>query len=188
MPFPANWLEELVVEWLDLDVFAISTSIDVPAPPGGRLGPDVVGAKLDMNGQRLFIRHCEAAMHLAGPEKVAARYSAKFGSRIEERVRSHFVEIFGDRVPEQMVYEKWVITFRPSARVQAALRRSMPGIQIWILRDFVLNEVLPAIKRYRRPPHKKRTQLPADKWLLHLIDWFMDCHLINAQADPPNRP
>ena len=47
MPFPANWLEELVVEWLDLDGFAASTSIDVPAPPGGRLGPDVVGAKLD---------------------------------------------------------------------------------------------------------------------------------------------
>jgi hypothetical protein len=183
MPFPANWLEELVVEWLDLDGFAISTSIDVPAGGGGRLAPDVVGAKLDMNGQRLLIRQCEAAMHLNdGPEKVAARYAAKFAPKIEERVRRHFVQIFGDRVPQQVIYERWVVTFRPSAAVQTALRRSIPEIQICILRDFVLKEVLPAIKRYREPPHTNTTQLPADKWFLHLIDWFENCDLIS------NRP
>lgn len=182
MPFPANWLEELVVEWLDLDGFAISTSIDVPAGAGGRRAPDVVGAKFDMNGSRLLIRQCETAMHLTRPEQVATSYSGKFSSNIEERVRGHFAKIFGDRVPEQVIYEKWVITFRPSAPVQAALRSCIPGIQIWILSDFVLNEVLPAIKRYREPPHTKTTQLPADKWLLHLIDWFKNCDLI---SNPP---
>jgi hypothetical protein len=50
MPFPANWLEELVIEWLDLEGFAISTAVSVNAGPGGRWVPDVVGAKLNGAG------------------------------------------------------------------------------------------------------------------------------------------
>ena len=47
MPFPANWLEELVIEWLDLAKFAISTSIILPAGPGGPWSRAVAGTKMD---------------------------------------------------------------------------------------------------------------------------------------------
>lgn len=101
MPFPANWLEELVIEWLDLEGFVISTSVFVPAVAGGRLSPDVVGAKLDANGS-LLIRHCEVAMYLADkPEKVAERYSKKFSSEIEKAVRTRFGKIFGPCMSKQ---------------------------------------------------------------------------------------
>jgi hypothetical protein len=172
MPLPLNWLEELVIEWLDLEGFVISTSIFVPAPAGGRLAPDVVGAKLDENGS-LLIRHCEAAMFLIdNPGKVAERYAKKFSQNVMRAVQTRFGQIFGARVSERIVYEKWVISFQASTGVQAALRESIPGIQIHLLRDFVLKRVLPAIKRWRDPPHTKMTTLPGDKWLLDLIDRF----------------
>jgi hypothetical protein len=178
MPIPANWLEELVIEWLDLEGFVISTSIGVPAGRGGKFAPDVVGAKFDASSRHLVIRHCEAAMHLIqGPEKDAARYLAKFSQDIQTAVQDRFVEIFG--AYEQVEYEKWVITFRPSPRTYAALTEAIPGIRICILSNFVFMEVLPAIKRWRDASNKKTTQLPADKWLLHLIDCFDYFELIS---------
>jgi hypothetical protein len=178
MPFPANWLEELVIEWLDLEGFVISTSISVPAGPGGKFAPDVVGAKVDTNGRRLLIRHCEAAMQLIdNPKKVAERYSKKFSPEIKLAVQAHFAKIFGARVSEQAVYEKWVISSQPGAPVQAALREKIQGIQIHFLRNFVLEEVLPTIKRWKEPSYK---QLPRDKWLLHMIDRFEHLGFISA--------
>lgn len=166
MPFPANWLEELVAEWLDLEGFVISTAIGVPAGRGGRFAPDVVGAKLNENG--LVIRHCEAAMHLTQPEKEAARYAGKFSAGVRKAVEDHFHQIFGS-IPNDVTYEKWIITFRPSDRIRKKLEDQ--GIRMITLRDFVSLEVLPAIKNWKRT---ETTQLPFDKWLLHMIDWF-DC-------------
>jgi hypothetical protein len=151
VPFPANWLEELVSEWLDLEGFVISTAIGVPAGPGGRFSPDVVGAKLD--GNQLLIRHCEAAMHLIqGPEKEATRYSAKFSQNVQTAVRSHFGEVFGANVT-QIGYEKWVITFRPSKQVRDALGERVPDIKIFTLADFVFDKVIPTIKKWRQTPY-----------------------------------
>ena len=64
MPFPSNWLEELVVEWLELEGFTISTSLFVSAEKGGRFAPDVVGARIDLPSRQLVIRHCEATTWL----------------------------------------------------------------------------------------------------------------------------
>ena len=90
MPFPANWLEELLVEWLELAGFASTTGIIVPAGPGGRWVPDVVGAKLDEGG-RLLIRHCETAMYLIqNPESVAKKYEEKFNDPVKNAVRAYF--------------------------------------------------------------------------------------------------
>ena len=58
MPFPCNWLEELVAEWLDLDGFLVRLQPPFPNPNGhgGRLEPDVIGARI--HDGRLEIRHC----------------------------------------------------------------------------------------------------------------------------------
>ena len=108
MPFPANWLEELIVEWLDLEEFASTTKIKVPAGRGGAWSPDVTGAKLVQG--RLLIRHCEAAMYLIqGPERQAQKYKEKYSKNIENAVRKYFSSIFGTSAAQEAKYEKWVI-------------------------------------------------------------------------------
>jgi hypothetical protein len=171
MPFPANWLEELVVEWLDLDGFAISTAVVVPAGRGGRWAPDVVGAKLEDG--RLLIRHCEATMALAqGPHNAVSSFKGKFSEDVEGEVRKYFSQIFGEAAEdkERTEYQKWLITCSDSVIVRRALEAEFPGIQVHILKRFLSEMVLPTIRRWKRG--KSRATLPSDKWLLHMIDVF----------------
>ena len=87
MPFPANWLEELVVEWLELQGFTISTSVAVSARAGGRWSPDVVGARL-IDREHLLIRQCEATTWITpGPGQAAKKFADKFSEKIEKAVR-----------------------------------------------------------------------------------------------------
>lgn len=184
MPFPANWLEELVIEWLDLEGFVISTSVIVPVKQGGRFMPDVVGARVDRNGQRLLIRHCEAAMVLSKGQ--VERYANHFNLEIERAVRGRFDNIFGERMSKQAKYEKWLITFRPGADVRDALEKSVQEIRIVALSDFISTEVRPAIKRWReKSPNTETTQVPGDKWLLHLIDRFEHFGLLAGTHETP---
>jgi len=189
MPFPANWLEELVAEWLELEGFTISTSVFVPAARGGRWSPDVVGAKLGTDG-RLLIRHCEATMWLThGPKNVTERFTKKFSKLIEDAVRTHFALIFGPdfATREKAHYEKWVVTCnRPSDEVIEALHVAGAD-QHLKLEGFVLTKVLPAIKQWKhRPTGKTKTrELPADKWLLELIDHFEHWGLVRPADNLP---
>jgi hypothetical protein len=184
MPFHANWLEELVAEWLDLAGFATATGIFVPAGPGGRWSPDVVGAKLGDRG-RLLIRHCEATMGLAqGAQQVKKKFEEKFQAKVQDAVRGYFAcvfgrdAVFGSDAAEAAKYEKWVITSWPvSQAVRTALTEAVEGIEIHELKDFVLKEVLGSIEQFQEH-HKKTTQLPGDRWLLGLIHHFKRCGLI----------
>ena len=168
MPFPANWLEELVVEWLDLEGFAISTSVSVNAGPGGKWVPDVVGAKLDAEGN-LIIRHCEATMWLSqGPDKAVKHFEKQFSNDVAKAVRQHFSQIFGDEAAEHAEYEKWLITCAHSAPVESALKERIPEIQIYDLNEFLECDVLGTIKNWKQG--RRMMMLPSDKWLLHMID------------------
>ncbi len=188
MPFPANWLEELVVEWLDLTGFVVTTSVRNPAAQGGAWKPDAVGAKLE--GGLLLIRHCETATWLNGnPAATAQRYTEKFSPGVRQAVRNYFDPIFGGNVAQNANYERWVITCQASAPVQNALNQALPAqppglpaIQIRLLHDFVLNEVLPSITNWRQPPNTNHTELPTDKWLLQLIDHLTRCGVIPCNA------
>lgn len=172
MPIPANWLEELVIEWLDLDGFLISTSISVPAKGGGRIAPDAVGAKRDENGDLLVV-HCEVSMFLIdGPEKMAQRYAQKFSQKVETEVRNRLGKIFNICEPDRIIYRKVIITFQASKNVLGALRDVIPDVEIRFLKKFILNNVLTTVRKWRDPPHTKATAMPADKWLLDLIDRF----------------
>ena len=181
MPVPANWLEELVIEWLDLEGFVTSTNISVPAKPGGKFAPDAVGAKRGEKGN-LVIRHCEAAMFLIdAPDTVAERYARKF-SETESEVRSHFENVFGVGQSDRDVYEKWVITFQASENVQKALREVEPGVKIYFLKDFIRNEVLETIRKWKsRQPHPKTAGLPTDKCLLDVINRFEHFGLLTKE-------
>ena len=177
MPFPANWLEELVIEWLELKGFAISTSVFVPANAGGRSSPDAVGAKRQEDGT-LVIRHYEVAMHLIrGPTEMAKDYSKKFSREIEQAVRKRFGQIFGCEMSKKANYQKHIVCINVSENVCCELKNKIQGVEIRRLADFVREDVLPAISEWRKL-HTKVTQIPADKWLLHMIDWFQQSNLI----------
>lgn len=180
MPFPVNWLEELVIEWLELDGFAVSTNVSIPAGHGGRFSPDAVGVRVDNDTKRLRIRHCEAAMYLIqGPCEVAKKYAAKFSPEVQQAVWDHFSRNFSAYQPQEALYEKWLITFRPSACVRTELEKAIPGIQIQELTNFVRYDVLSAIERWRERPKTKMSALPTDKWLLQMIDMFKHFGLIS---------
>ena len=178
MPIPANWLEELVIEWLDLDGFVVSTNVSVPAKPGGKFAPDAVGARVDENG-KLVIRHCEAGMFLIdAPKKVAGRYAKKFSPDIQKKVRDHFKNIFGDKRSDNAVYEKWIITLQASQKTKDELKDAIKDVKICMLNDFVLGDVLATIQRWNKQFRTESTAMPADKWLLHLLDGFRRAHLL----------
>jgi hypothetical protein len=178
MPFPANWLEELVVEWLDLLGFTTSTGVFISTSAGGRWAPDVVGAKLDAG--RLTIRHVEATMWIAdGAESAGNRFRKKFSEPVQNEVRRYFRRVFDMHLVQQAEYQKWVVTCgKPSAAVQVALKGAVPDIQIYGFKDFVAM-VLLTINESKRTPS---AMLPSDKWLLHMIDQFRRDQLLSVSG------
>lgn len=169
MPSPANWLEELVVEWLEVEGFARATSVIIPAglrnndAVRSHFAPDVVGAKL-VDGQ-LLIRHCEVPMYLfETPNQVSNKYIEKFSERVQTSVRAYFARSFGEGAGQNVIYEKWVITCGASQSVWAVLAVALPGARLYMLTDFVANELVSCIKRWREL--HPMTTLPADRWLL----------------------
>lgn len=58
MPFPKNWMEELVAEYLQLEDYHVETGCPVPIKKrGGRAEMDVVGIKIIKD--KLHVRHVE---------------------------------------------------------------------------------------------------------------------------------
>jgi len=125
------------------------------------------------------IRHCEATMWLIqGPENAKNKFREKFSSRIQEEVRGYFGAVFGEEDVQLSDYQKWVITCGASDNVKRALQEDIPEMRIYVLEDFIFNEVLPTINRWRSRRFPRAT-LPADKWLLQMIDLFRQKQLLN---------
>ena len=58
MPFPRNWSEELIAEWLQIDGYLVETGVVLPTNNrGGRGEADVIGVKVE--GESLVIQHIE---------------------------------------------------------------------------------------------------------------------------------
>jgi hypothetical protein len=95
--------------------------------PGGRAEPDIVGARINGQGQ-LVIRHCEVAAWPAfSAEAIARNYGQKFRPAIIQRVEEHFRRLFGALQGTAITYEKWLI-FCISAPAQAAIHGILPDV------------------------------------------------------------
>jgi len=179
MPVSENWLEELVVEWLELEGFLTLIGPPVRGPAGGVLPPDVVGARVGAGG-RLEIRHCEAAMWFAqGPQAAAAAYQKKFSRGTRDQVWAEFSRLFA--VPGPPDYEPWIICCEVGKPVASALHGaiqalqskdpSLKDLQLRSLVDF-LPEVRTTITGWRKI-HPQVLGLPQSKWLLTLLDYMV---------------
>jgi hypothetical protein len=185
MPFPQNWLEELVAEWLELDGFLtlIGPPIRNPTGAGGAFAPDIVGAKVGAGG-RVEIRHCETAMFFAkGAPAAAIQYTNKFSRNIRDLVWDEFRRILAVSGPPD--YEPWVICCEAGTQVQSALQGVIQNLQLQdpnlrnlqfrTLKTDFLPEVRATIGRWRQahPGPPTGAGLPGSKWLLSLLDYMI---------------
>jgi len=61
LPFPLNWSEELVSEYLELEGYFVRTNLPIPTEDkGGRRDLDVLGIKLE--DRRLKLIHVETGV------------------------------------------------------------------------------------------------------------------------------
>ena len=171
MPFPRTWIEELILEWLQLQGFASQSNLPVAvAKVGGRFEADIVGARI-RNGT-LEIRHIETGQ-LACGENSTQSVKNKFSTVITASITTLFKAMFsfaGDNVDYQKLY---IATFStgPVIRDISAL-----GIEVQTVPQFVLEKVLRDIAAWKdEPPQQPRTRgrhitLPESYWLLQMLD------------------
>jgi hypothetical protein len=97
-------------------------------------------------------------------------------------VRHHFSRIFGEKEAQEARYEKWIIAGAVSRKFRDQLK--VQGVCIRLFRNFILNDVLPSIKRWtseeKRP--KQFNTLPGDKWLLWQLDMLQRRDLLVASS------
>jgi hypothetical protein len=170
MPFPANWFEELIAEWLELDGFL---TLITPRIPGLKQIPDVVGAKVLAGGQ-VEIRHCEAKLFFAdGPKKAVAQYQGKFSPQVEQAVRDELDRFLRTSLMGA-VYDRWIICIEVGQPVRAAFLAGLPSHRLLTFREFLadVRATIASWKAARQIPGAELPALPDDKWLLKLLDYM----------------
>jgi hypothetical protein len=173
MPFPKTWIEELSLEWLQLQGFAAQSNLPIAtAKAGGRFEADILGGRVKKD--TLEIIHIETGQ-LAGGENSTKSVRKKFSVDITESITQLFRAMFsfaGDKVKHQKLY---IATFAtgPVIRDISAL-----GIEVQTVQQFVSDKVLRDIAAWKSdPPHRPQTRgslitLPESYWLLQMLDHF----------------
>jgi len=191
MPFPRNWAEELLVEWLHLDGYLVEANLAVGvARAGGRLEADIVGAKI--TGGILEIKHIESGL-LSGGEAQAKRIvQTKFSRAIRHHLTSYFRRQFNFRGRfERVKYRRIYVPTWPVGPPIALLQRK--GVEVILLQDVISTDIIKAMNRWKdAPPYKARTSgqyimLPEAYWLLKLIEHMYSYGLLNEERLRPLR-
>lgn len=176
MPFARNWLEELVIEWLQLDGFLVESNLPVAvAQAGGRLEADVVGAKIYNNVME--VRHIETGT-LAGGDKSVKSVQKKFSDVVKASIEMYFKNKFSF-AHTKINYEKLYVASYSTKPVETKLESH--GIKVIRLMDFIFLHVFPTVQRWKdNPPHQPRTRgsyitFPEAHWLLQMLD-FVNSH------------
>lgn len=182
MPFPRTWIEELILEWLQLKGFASQSNLPVVAAEvGGRFEADIVGARIS-NGT-LEIRHIETGQ-LAGGVNSTRSVKNKFSPVITASITEHFKAMFSfasDNVDYQKLY---IATFSTGPVIRGI--SALGTIDVQTVPQFVLQEVLRDIAAWKKdPPHHPQTRgrhitLPESYWLLQMLDHLDNKNLIRT--------
>jgi len=180
MPFPRTWIEELVVEWLQLEGFLAQSNIPVAVTPaGGRFEADVIGARISQN--TLQIRHIETGQLASGRYSIKS-VEKKFSESVVQSVTNHFRKRFSFS-EGNVIYEKMYIATFSTKSVVAALAEL--GITVETVPQFIQERVLPTIQAWKQnPPHQPQTKgqvitLPESNWLLQMLDHLTVKGLLN---------
>lgn len=178
MPFPKTWVEELVVEWLQLEGYLVVANLPVSvAKAGGRNEVDIVGARVENN--ELKIMHIETGLRASKPDDTVNMLNRKFSDAVCQRVEAYFKELFGWTDDRGTInYQKFYIaTYFPETHRNVFKEA---GVELEHVSDFICERVLPAIQIWQEnPPHQPRhpgesVTLPESYWLLKLIESLRD--------------
>jgi len=182
MPFPRTWIEELILEWLQLQGFASQSNLPVvAAQAGGRFEADIVGARI--RDGTLEIRHIETGQ-LAGGENSTQSVKKKFSTVITTTITELFQTMFSF-AGKSIAYQKLYVATFSTGPVMRDI--SVLGIEVQTVPEFVLDKVLPDIAAWKGdPPHRPQTRgsqitLPESYWLLQMLDHLDKRGLINRR-------
>jgi len=101
LPFPRNWSEELVSEYLELEGYFVRTGHPVPiGKRGGRGEMDVIGIKI-VNGE-LEICHVEIGVQSLSIKAYKESIKKKFNSLVKQEI---------DRIAKDFGFQNYVWKF-----------------------------------------------------------------------------
>jgi len=171
MPFPKTWIEELVVEWLQLEGFLAQSNLPVGVKrQGGRLEADVIGARI--NQENLQIWHIETGV-LAQAQQSIESVQQKFSENVVNSVTNYFKQKFQFSGSNVNYLKMYVATYCPKTTAKAL---NQYGILIEKAVPFIRKRVFPTIDAWKKnPPHRPRGRcqtvtLPESNWLLQMLD------------------
>jgi Holliday junction resolvase-like predicted endonuclease len=163
MPFPRNWAEELVAEWLTLRGYLVLTNVRLR----GRREVDVIGFRvLDDGSYEVF--HVEVGAVWENADKIVERINKRFS----EKCVSDVLKVLGyyaGRKIENPRYEKWFIVTGGSPGVIEEIKRRLQdkgsNVKTITLKEF-MKIVLEDVEK-RQEYMKVAT--PGNLWLIDIL-------------------
>ena len=168
LPFPTNWGEELISEYLELEGYFVRTNLPVPTEEkGGRGELDILGVKVE--DEQLKILHIETGI----PSRLG-EMKRIFASSTTKEIR-RIARDFG--FEENYVLERWYVhtwggqkgLSRKWGHIKEELEQE--GVALMTFEE-VLKKIAEAINKWREKYRGKAQQssLPSSLWLLKMLE------------------
>lgn len=168
MPFPTNWAEELISEYLELEGYFVRTNLPVPTEDkGGRGELDILGVKVEDG--RLKLIHIETGIpsrldemkrkFVPATAEEIRRIARDFGFEENYELEQWYVHTWGE---QKGLSKKW-------ERIKEELRQE--GVVLMTFEE-VLTKITESIGQWRENRRGKTQQssLPANLWLLKMLE------------------
>ena len=173
MPFPRNWSEELVSEYLELEGYFVRTGHPVPiGKRGGRREIDGLGIKVVKD--ELEILHVEIGIPSLSIKDLKKALEEKFGSLVKREID----RIASDFGFQNYVWKRWFIdVWRGTRRASEKWKKIKQElkderIEILTFNDF-WKKITEAIGKWQEKHKTEKGTLPAlpqNLWLLKMVE------------------
>lgn len=174
MPFPRNWSEELISEWLQIDGYLVETGVVLSTSArGGRMEADVLGVKV--KNDRLIIRHLEIGSLPGNPKASEEHIKNKFSTERKSKIRKYVTDWIGFKGYDIDYRPLYVATWLSYKAMNHLKQKDLP---VKTLMELVHNDIRDSVTKWKNnPPHKPKTTgkhitLPDNLWLLKMLDFI----------------
>ncbi len=202
MPFPKNWVEELIIEWLHLKGFLVLSNVRLKSGrKGGVKEADILGIKLlkfwdehkNMVVEKLKIKHIEVGMLSQNLGKNLNFIMKKFSKdRIEaiKKIATDIIEVEESTKKEgkhdhssisaaEIDYEPIYIATYVAKKQLGNLKKHVEKANIKLLHlDEVIEEIMRDINEWKEKQLRegfrvtRMITLPENLWLLNFLDYM----------------
>ena len=168
MPFPRNWLEELVAEYLELEDYFVETGHPVQiGKRGGRREMDILGTKVDPTTLKFHVIHVETG-RAQSKQKLSKKISEQF---FDHQVAEELEKRFGTSD-----CERWFVndTYSETSKAWNQLKKILDkrGVRLLTFGELI-QEIKSSISRWKqihRTPKGTEPMLPENLWLLKFLE------------------